>query len=114
MGTLWEHFVLNELLARTQSRKIHYWRDKQKHEVDFVVAKNKAEPMVIECKWTSTDFDPTNAKIFRGLYPKGSNFVVASDVKRSYSRSYDDITVRFVNIEDLIKEMSREYRTSLY
>jgi predicted AAA+ superfamily ATPase len=114
MGTLWEHFVLNELLARTQSRKIHYWRDKQKHEVDFVISKNKAAPIVIECKWTSADFDPSNIKIFRGFYPEGLNFVVASDITRSYSRSYDDVTVRFVNIEDLIKELSREYRTSLY
>jgi predicted AAA+ superfamily ATPase len=114
MGTLWEHFVLNELLARTQSRKIHYWRDKQKLEVDFVISKNKAAPIVIECKWTSADFDPSNIKIFRGFYPEGLNFVVASDITRSYSRSYDDVTVRFVNIEDLIKEISREYRTSLY
>lgn len=107
MGTLWEHFVLNEILARTQSRKIYYWRDKQKHEVDFIVTKNQAEPMVIECKWTATDFDPKNLKIFRRLYPKGFNFVVVSDVKRSYSRSYDDVMVRFVNLEDLIKEMAR-------
>lgn len=106
MGTLWEHFVLNELLAQTQSRKIHYWRDKQKHEVDFIVAKNKAEPMVIECKWTSADFDPANVKIFRGFYPKGLNFVVARDVERSYARRYDGTMVKFVNLEDLIKEMA--------
>jgi predicted AAA+ superfamily ATPase len=103
MGTLWEHFVLNEMMARTQSRKIYYWRDKQKHEVDFIVTKNQSEPMVIECKWTTADFDPANVKIFRRLYPKGLNFVVASDVKRSYSRNYDDVIVKFVDLEGLIK-----------
>jgi len=104
MGTLWEHFVLNEILAQTQSRKIYYWRDKQKHEVDFIVTKNQAAPMVIECKWTATDFDSTNVKIFRRHYPKGLNFVVASDVERSYSRSYDDVMVKFIKLGDLIKE----------
>ena len=107
MGTLWEHFVLNEILARTQSRKIYYWRDKQKHEVDFIITKKQAEPMVVECKWTATDFDPTNIKIFRRHYQKGLNFVVAADVKRSYSREYDDVMVKFVNLEDLIKEVTR-------
>jgi len=107
MGTLWEHFVLNEILAQTQSRKIYYWRDKQKHEVDFILTKNQAAPKVIECKWTATDFDPMNVKIFRRLYPNGLNFVVTSDVKRSYSRSYDDVMVKFVNLEDLIKEVAR-------
>jgi hypothetical protein len=107
MGTLWEHFVLNEILARTQSRRIYYWRDKQKHEVDFIITKKQAEPMVVECKWTATDFDPTNMKIFRRHYQKGLNFVVVSDVKRSYSRKYDDLTVKFVNLEDLIKEVAR-------
>ncbi|MFA6055522.1 MAG: DUF4143 domain-containing protein [Thermodesulfovibrionales bacterium] len=106
MGTLWEHFVLNELLAQTQSRKIYYWRDKQKHEVDFIITKNQAAPMVIECKWTATDFDSTNVKIFRRHYPKGLNFVVASDVERSYSRSYDDVMVKFIKLEDLIKEVA--------
>ena len=106
MGTLWEHFVLNEILAQTQSRKIYYWRDKQKHEVDFIVTKNQAAPMVIECKWTATDFDSTNVKIFRRHYPKGLNFVVASDIERSYSRSYDDVMVKFIKLEDLIKEVA--------
>ncbi len=107
MGILWEHFVLNELLGRTQSRRIHYWRDKLKHEVDFIIARNKSEPMVIECKWTTADFDPANLKIFRGFYPRGLNFVVASDVKRSYSRNYKDVMVKFVSLEDLIREIER-------
>ncbi|MFO7980183.1 MAG: DUF4143 domain-containing protein [Candidatus Aminicenantes bacterium] len=39
LGLLWEHFVLNEILARNQERRLHYWRDKRHHEVDFVLPK---------------------------------------------------------------------------
>ena len=38
MGELWEHFVLNEIYAVTQTRALGYWRDKQKHEIDFIWA----------------------------------------------------------------------------
>ena len=61
--------------------------------------------MLMHCKWTTTDFDPANLKIFRKQYPKGLNFVVVSDVKRSYSRSYDEVIVKFLNLEDLFKEI---------
>jgi predicted AAA+ superfamily ATPase len=38
---LWEHFVLNEIIARSQSREVFYWRDKRGHEVDFVIATHR-------------------------------------------------------------------------
>jgi predicted AAA+ superfamily ATPase len=41
LGPLWEHLVLNELDACLQGRPIHYWRDKEKHEVDFIWARNR-------------------------------------------------------------------------
>lgn len=28
LGVLWEHFVLNEIMARSQNREVFYWRDK--------------------------------------------------------------------------------------
>lgn len=107
MGALWEHFVLNEVFARTQSRKVYYWRDKQRHELDFVLARGRNEPTVIECKWSEAEFDSANLMVFRRLYPKGLNFVVAYDTRRSYSRNYGDITVRFANLEGLIKEIGK-------
>ena len=69
MGQLWEHFVLNEISARLQHREIFYWRDKRGHEIDFVLPGKRQEPMAIECKWSADDFDATNLKSFRGLYP---------------------------------------------
>jgi len=101
-GTLWEHFVLNEIHAQMQSRGIFYWRDKRGHEVDFILARRKSEPTTIECKWKESDFDATNIKAFRRQYPHGRNFVVASDVTRNFSRYYDNIHVRFVNLDALI------------
>ncbi len=101
-GTLWEHFVLNEILAQTQSRAISYWRDKRGHEVDFVLAKRRSEPLAIECKWSASDFDATNIKSFRRQYPRGDNFVVAADVKRSFTSRYEDVRVRFVGLKDLV------------
>jgi predicted AAA+ superfamily ATPase len=101
-GTLWEHFVLNEIVAQTQSRGISYWRDKRGHEVDFILAGRRSEPLAIECKWSASDFDATNIKSFRRQYPRGDNFVVAADVTRSFTSRYEDVRVRFVGLKDLV------------
>jgi predicted AAA+ superfamily ATPase len=105
-GTLWEHYVLNELHAQTQSRRILYWRDKRGHEIDFIMAKRMSEAVAIECKWKSAEFDASNIKAFRRQYPKGNNFVVSSDVTKGFTRVYDNIQVRFVNLGELIKAVS--------
>ncbi len=34
---LWKHWVLTELNSHRQGRVIHYWRDKEGHEVDFIL-----------------------------------------------------------------------------
>jgi predicted AAA+ superfamily ATPase len=97
MGDLWELFVLNEIHAATQSRAIGYWRDKQKHEVDFIWAPRGKAPLAIECKWSADGFDPANLSVFRHLHPEGDNLVVAHDVDRSYKRTYGKIAVHFEN-----------------
>jgi hypothetical protein len=104
MGLLWEHFVLNELQAHLQLREIYYWRDKQGHEVDFVLLSRKKipnAPIAIETKWLAKDFDPSNIKIFLRHYPDASVLVVAQDVERSFSRRHGNISVKFVGIKDL-------------
>ncbi len=65
MGDLWEHFVLNEIHAATQSRSVSYSRDKQKHEVDFIWVPRGKPPLAIECKWSWQGFDPVNLRHFR-------------------------------------------------
>ena len=105
MGILWEHFVLNEIHSRLQTRRIHYWRDKRHHEVDFVIARAGRYPIAIECKWSATNFDAVNFVAFYRQYPKSSLFVVANDVERSFRRTYQSAAVTFVNLDDLIKRL---------
>jgi len=102
LGILWEHFVLNEIHAHTQSRKVFYWRDKRGHEVDFVLINGRSEPTVIECKWAASEFDPANIMAFRRQYPHGDNFMVAADIKKTFSRKYNNHHIRFLNLKDLI------------
>lgn len=100
-GILWEHLVLNELLAELQSPSVRYWRNKHGHEIDFVLAANAAEPTAIECKWSADGFAPRNLKSFRTQYPRGRNWVVASDVDRPFTRNYDTLTVEFTGLAGL-------------
>ena len=104
LGTLWEHFVLNEIMAHTQSREIRYWRNKNGHEVDFVLARARKTPIAIECKWSASGFSPRPLLAFRRQYPDGENFVVAHDVARPFTREYNDIHVKFVSLDTLIAE----------
>ncbi|MGD8993163.1 MAG: AAA family ATPase [Desulfobacterales bacterium] len=107
-GLLWEHYVLNEMHANFQSRRINYWRDKRGHEVDFIIARRNQPPVAVECKWSASDFDPAGVKAFRKQYPEGQNYVVANDVDRQYARSYAKTTVTFVNLNGLIKKLSKK------
>lgn len=105
LGLLWEHFVLNEIQAQLQTRRINYWRDKRGHEVDFVLVQRRQPPIAIECKWSASDFDPSGVKAFRRQYREGKTYVVANDVDRSYRRSYGDIEASFVNLPALIRAL---------
>ena len=101
-GLLWEHYVLNEMHARLQTRAIRYWRDKRGHEIDFVIAPGSRAPSAIECKTTAANFDATNLVSFRGRHRDGTNFVVAPDVVKSFVEKYAGLRVEFVGLEALI------------
>jgi hypothetical protein len=102
LGLLWEHYVLNELHARLQTRRINYWRDKQGHEVDFVLARRGTPPMAIECKWSADGFDPKPLKVFASRYPKAEHFIVAHDVQRAYTKRFGTLSVTFTGLEAFI------------
>jgi len=106
LGALWEHFVLNELHAHLQTREIRYWRDKNKHEIDFVYRRRGRPPDAIECKWSADEFDPRNLLAFRRQYPKGRNWLVATDVERSYSRHHKGVDVLYVNLGTLVGQLT--------
>ena len=106
VGVLWEHFVLNEIMAQEQTRQVRYWRDKRHHEVDFVLPGRSRTPVAIECKYSADAFDPGALLAFRRQYPEGKNFVVAADVQRSFQRTYRDVKVRFVSLRALLEKTS--------
>lgn len=102
-GILWEHYVLNEIQAQLQTRRIHYWRDKRGHEVDFVLKGRGKNPVAIECKWSTSSFDPSGMQAFRRQYEKGDNYVVVNDAPKPARRTFGNIDVTLTNISDLIK-----------
>jgi predicted AAA+ superfamily ATPase len=69
--TLWEHLVLEKLLADAGEVPVLYWRDKQHHEVDFVLPRCRGEVDAIECKWEADGFEPKNLCVFRARHPVG-------------------------------------------
>lgn len=79
LGGLWEHLVLDELKTRFESSEIFYWRDKKKHEVDFVIARRGHAPVAIECKWKLSSENRSNFESFRSLYPDAKLVLCATD-----------------------------------
>jgi uncharacterized protein len=106
LGALWEHYVLNEMQALRQTTDLHYWRNKQGAEVDFVLAhRGDRGPIAIECKWKADGFDAGALSAFRRIYSDGPNFVVATDIETPYSRTYGDVEVRFLDLPGLIGQL---------
>lgn len=108
MGNLWEHFVLNEIMARTQARDVLYWRDKRGHEIDFVLLARGGNPTAIECKWSANGFDTSNLEAFRRQHPPGDNIVLASDVKTSFQRNYGSLKVRFEPLDPFVSRLAKK------
>lgn len=106
LGNLWEHYVLNEIHARTQARTVCYWRDKRDHEVDFVLPQRAGSPIGIECKWSANAFETRNLRAFRRQYPGGENWLVATDVTVPYERIIDDLRVQFMGLEQLADRLA--------
>jgi predicted AAA+ superfamily ATPase len=105
LGILWEHFVLNEIQSRLQTREICYWRDKRHHEIDFVYKHRGHNPITIECKWSAGDFDPGNLLAFRRQYPEGASWVVAPDIDEEHVRDVKGVTLHYGNLNSLLKEL---------
>jgi len=106
LGTLWEHFVLNEVMAHSQTRQVFYWRDKRGHEVDLVWTPRGAKPLAVECKWSADEFEVAGIAALRRQYPQGENVVVAQDVERAFVRNYGDLKVHFEGLPSLVERIA--------
>jgi hypothetical protein len=69
--------------------KIHFWRDKQHREVDFVVPRGRDSVDAFECKWRPDAFETRGLAAFRAFYPKGRDCVVSPLPGPAYERSQD-------------------------
>jgi len=106
LGHLWEHYVLNELSALLQTTALHYWRDKQGHEVDLIWVPRGKNPVAIECKWTARDFNPANLHVFARAYPKATLLVATPDARPAFTRHYDGIEVQFLTLDGLVARIA--------
>jgi predicted AAA+ superfamily ATPase len=101
-GQLLEHLVLSELLARFSESRIHYWRDKQHHEVDFVLEVGRQRTLVaIECKSSAAKLDPAGLAAFRARYPRGTNLAVTLRDTEVGARRVGKVEVQMVPFFDL-------------
>jgi hypothetical protein len=99
-GLLWEHLVLDALLA-AGAAQVGFWRDKQQREVDFVIPRGREQVDAIECKWQPDAFETRNLSAFRALYGRGRNFVVSPLASSGYERRMDGFKVEFVSPTEL-------------
>jgi hypothetical protein len=106
-GQMWEHFVLNELQACLQSRVVRYWRDKQGHEVDFIIERRGHNPIAIEAKWSSKICDFTGLRTFLHQYPNTKAFCVSSDLLKPIKKNINDISVIFTGLKDLLNYINQ-------
>lgn len=96
-GVLWEHLVLEFLLAHAYPWKIQYWRDAAGREIDFVMQRSRDEIDAIECKWDPTQFDPASLKLFRSYYPRGSNYLLSPLSVDGYFKQVSELEVYVCN-----------------
>lgn len=104
-GVLWEHLVLDALIAAGVP-KIHFWRDKQQREVDFVVPRGRDAVDAIECKWKPEAFETRGVGAFRTHYPRGRNYVLCPLSGPAYERAQDGLGFTFVSPGELRQAMT--------
>jgi len=99
-GLLWEHLVLDTLLAAGLPQ-VQFWRDKQQREVDFVVPQGRDRVHAIECEWKPDAFETRSLAVFRAAYARGRNFVVSPLHGPGYERTAGGFKVEFVTPREL-------------
>jgi len=67
-----------------------------------------ANYLAVECKWSARDFDPAHLLTFGRTYPKFELVVVAGDAQPEFTRQYNGITVRFLNLAGLAAKFENQ------
>jgi hypothetical protein len=95
-GPLWEHLVLDAFIAAGETA-IHYWRDKQQREVDFVLPRGRHGVDAVECKWHPKGFEPRGLLALRERYPQGRNYVLCPTEGEPYRKTVTGLEVVFLS-----------------
>ena len=98
-GLLWEHLVLDELCSAFAKSSIHYWRDKNGREIDFIIERSEDRLDTMEAKINPGAFDGNNLAAFRRLYPEGRDYLLCPHVKQTYALSRAGRTVTVCGVE---------------
>ncbi len=83
-GHLWENLVLDELRSAYPLSNLRHWRDRHKHEIDFIAIGKRGRADALEAKINPDAFEPHALEVFRAAYPKGKNLLVCPFVKEPY------------------------------
>jgi uncharacterized protein len=110
LNRLWEHYVLNEIVARTQATAVRYWRDKQGHEANFVCAPVGGKLLALGCSCAVSDFDPAGLLAFARNYPEAVLLVATTDAELSFKRTYSGVAVEFVGLSEAVSQVVEALR----
>ncbi len=79
VGSLFENFVFNELLANDNysMKKINFWRTTNKTEIDFIV-QQQGQIKAIEVKWNSNR-KPKSFQTIETLYPEIETMLITKE-----------------------------------
>ena len=88
-GLMFENFIACALLKENQLREdvkgekrgLHYLRNKNKQEVDFLLTSDQKAVALIESKWSSDSLHP-HFKVFSGYFNKISKIQLVKELKR--------------------------------
>ena len=91
-------------MARAQTKRVHYWRDKKGHEVDLVLQRRgQGGPVAVECKWSANSAKTDGLAAFARAYPKADLYVVAP--KAGEPQTIADRVVPVVDLKTLIQRL---------
>ncbi|MSR78506.1 MAG: ATP-binding protein [Candidatus Omnitrophica bacterium] len=107
MGRLFEQFVGLELLraahAKSQNTRVHFWRDPDGPEVDWVIDQEGVYTPV-EVKWTDrpTPGDIRHLEVFLSEYPSGQSGYLVCQVPRQVKLSDKVVALPWQSLDELI------------
>ena len=109
-GAFWEHYVLNEIQARVPGARPHYWRTKQRQEMDFVFDLGERGLLAVECKWSEGSLGELRGlRAFKNAYPAAAAVVVVPSLSREYTIGLGGAQQgRVIDLEGLIARLAQQ------